>query len=51
MRPLILIGAVAVMALAADQAGRVQPIVSPRNPSGYLWNSIDRVGVTVEKTA
>jgi DMSO/TMAO reductase YedYZ molybdopterin-dependent catalytic subunit len=40
-----------VMSRATDTAGRVQPIVSPWNPSGYLWNSIDRVGVTVEKTA
>jgi hypothetical protein len=23
--------------------------VPPWNPSGYLWNGIDRVGVTVEK--
>jgi hypothetical protein len=37
------------MSRATDTAGRVQPIVSPWNPSGYLWNGIDRVGVTVEK--
>jgi hypothetical protein len=29
----------------------VQPIVSPWNPSGYLWNAIDRVGIIVEKNA
>jgi len=40
-----------LMSRATDTAGRVQPIVSPWNPSGYLWNAIDRVGVTVEKTA
>ena len=40
-----------LMSRATDTAGRVQPIVSPWNPSGYLWNAIDRVGVTVEKSA
>jgi sulfite oxidase len=40
-----------VMSRATDTAGRVQPIVSPWNPSGYLWNAIDRVGVIVEKGA
>jgi len=38
-----------VMSRATDTAGRVQPIVAAWNPSGYLWNSIDRVGVLVEK--
>ena len=38
-----------VMSRATDTAGRVQPIVATWNPSGYLWNAIDRVGVTVEK--
>jgi DMSO/TMAO reductase YedYZ molybdopterin-dependent catalytic subunit len=40
-----------LMSRATDTAGRVQPIVSPWNPSGYLWNAIDRVGIIVEKTA
>ncbi|HUB83788.1 MAG TPA: sulfite oxidase [Bryobacteraceae bacterium] len=40
-----------VMSRATDTAGRVQPIVAPWNPSGYLWNAIDRVGITVEKSA
>jgi DMSO/TMAO reductase YedYZ molybdopterin-dependent catalytic subunit len=40
-----------VMSRATDTRGRVQPIVSPWNPSGYLWNAIDRVGVTLEKSA
>jgi DMSO/TMAO reductase YedYZ molybdopterin-dependent catalytic subunit len=40
-----------LMSRATDTAGRVQPIVSPWNPSGYLWNAIDRVGITVEKSA
>ena len=38
-----------IMSRATDTAGRIQPIVPPWNPSGYLWNGIDRVGVTVEK--
>jgi len=38
-----------ILSRATDSAGRVQPIVAEWNPSGYLWNAIDRVGVTVEK--
>jgi sulfite oxidase len=38
-----------IMSRATDSAKRVQPIVAAWNPSGYLWNAIDRVGVTVEK--
>ena len=38
-----------IMSRATDSAGRVQPIVATWNPSGYLWNAIDRVGVTVER--
>jgi DMSO/TMAO reductase YedYZ molybdopterin-dependent catalytic subunit len=38
-----------ILSRATDSAGRVQPVVAPWNPSGYLWNAIDRVGVTVEK--
>jgi sulfite oxidase len=38
-----------ILSRATDSAGRVQPIVSTWNPSGYLWNAIDRIGVTVEK--
>jgi sulfite oxidase len=33
---------------AADSAGRTQPIEAAWNPSGYLWNSIERIGVLVE---
>jgi len=33
---------------ATDSAGRTQPIEAGWNPSGYLWNSIERIGVTVE---
>jgi DMSO/TMAO reductase YedYZ molybdopterin-dependent catalytic subunit len=37
-----------VLSRATDSAGRVQPIVAPWNPSGYLFNAIDRVGLSVE---
>lgn len=36
-----------VMSRATDSASRVQPIVAAWNPSGYLYNAIDRIGVTV----
>jgi DMSO/TMAO reductase YedYZ molybdopterin-dependent catalytic subunit len=38
-----------ILSRATDSAGRVQPIVANWNPSGYLWNAIDRIGVKVEK--
>ncbi len=38
-----------ILSRATDSARRVQPIVAAWNPSGYLWNAIDRVGVIVEK--
>jgi DMSO/TMAO reductase YedYZ molybdopterin-dependent catalytic subunit len=38
-----------ILSRATDSSGRVQPIVAPWNPSGYLWNAIDRVGVLVER--
>jgi sulfite oxidase len=37
-----------VMSRATDSAGRVQPVVAPWNPSGYLFNAIDRIGLIVE---
>jgi DMSO/TMAO reductase YedYZ molybdopterin-dependent catalytic subunit len=40
-----------ILSRATDSAGRVQPIVATWNPSGYLWNAIDRIGVKVEKKA
>lgn len=42
------LGYYTILSRAIDSAGRVQPIVPPWNPSGYLWNGIDRIGVTVE---
>ena len=38
-----------ILSRATDTAAHVQPVVAQWNPSGYLWNAIDRVGVNVEK--
>ncbi len=35
-------------ARATDAAGRVQPVEAEWNPSGYMWNAVDRIGVMVE---
>jgi DMSO/TMAO reductase YedYZ molybdopterin-dependent catalytic subunit len=40
-----------ILSRATDTAGRVQPIVATWNPSGYLWNAIDHVGITVARPA
>jgi DMSO/TMAO reductase YedYZ molybdopterin-dependent catalytic subunit len=37
-----------VMSRATDSAGRLQPIEPVWNPSGYLWNAVDRIGVQIE---
>jgi DMSO/TMAO reductase YedYZ molybdopterin-dependent catalytic subunit len=39
-----------ILSRATDSAGRVQPFVPTWNPSGYLYNAVDRIGVTVERT-
>jgi DMSO/TMAO reductase YedYZ molybdopterin-dependent catalytic subunit len=36
-----------VMSRATDSARRVQPIVAAWNPSGYLYDAIDQIGVLV----
>jgi DMSO/TMAO reductase YedYZ molybdopterin-dependent catalytic subunit len=41
-------GSFVVMARATDDKGRVQPIAPHWNPSGYLWNAVERVRVDVE---
>jgi sulfite oxidase len=41
-------GNVTVMARAADSAGSVQPLISPWNQGGYLWNGIQKVSLNVE---
>lgn len=40
-----------ILSRATDSAGRVQPFVPAWNPSGYLWNGVDRIGVNVEGKA
>jgi DMSO/TMAO reductase YedYZ molybdopterin-dependent catalytic subunit len=37
-----------ILSRATDSAGRTQPVVATWNPSGYLYNAIDRIGVMVE---
>ncbi len=39
-----------ILSRATDSAGHVQPFVARWNPSGYLYNAIDRIGITLEKT-
>lgn len=41
-------GSYLLMARATDDKGKVQPVVPQWNPSGYLWNVIDKVRVNVE---
>ncbi len=36
-----------LMCRATDDRGQTQPMTSPWNPSGYLWNGVDRVQVEV----
>jgi DMSO/TMAO reductase YedYZ molybdopterin-dependent catalytic subunit len=40
-----------IMSRATDSTGRVQPIVATWNPSGYLYNAIDQISLTVEKAS
>ena len=42
------LGYYTILSRATDSAGRVQPIVPVWNPSGYLFNAVDRIGVIVE---
>jgi sulfite oxidase len=41
-------GSFLVMSRATDDKGRLQPVAGQWNPSGYLWNVIDRVRINVE---
>ncbi|MBL8172365.1 MAG: sulfite oxidase [Acidobacteria bacterium] len=41
-------GSYLLMARATDDKGNVQPVSPHWNPSGYLWNVIDKVRVNVE---
>lgn len=36
-----------ILSRATDDYGQVQPMASPWNPGGFLWNGIDRVQVQV----
>jgi sulfite oxidase len=40
-------GSYLLMARATDDEGRTQPVAPHWNPSGYLWNVIDRVRISV----
>lgn len=40
-------GSYVVMCRATDTRGRTQPLIAQWNPSGYLWNVIDKVRVDV----
>jgi DMSO/TMAO reductase YedYZ molybdopterin-dependent catalytic subunit len=41
-------GSYLLMARATDDQGNVQPVAPQWNPSGYLWNVIDKVRINVE---
>lgn len=36
-----------ILCRAADDRGQMQPMASPWNPGGFLWNGVDRVQVQV----
>ncbi len=40
-------GARTILCRATDDRGQMQPMTSPWNPGGFLWNGWDRVNVTV----
>ena len=41
-------GPCAILSRAMDDRGNVQPLTSPWNPGGFLWNGVDRVRVHVK---
>jgi DMSO/TMAO reductase YedYZ molybdopterin-dependent catalytic subunit len=41
-------GSYLIMSRATDEKGQTQPIAPQWNPSGYLWNVIDKVRINVE---
>ncbi|MGE3519428.1 MAG: sulfite oxidase [Vicinamibacterales bacterium] len=41
-------GSFVLLARASDDQGRTQPIVAHWNPSGYLWNAVERIRVNVQ---
>ena len=42
-------GSSEILCRATDDRGVTQPMASPWNPSGFLWNGVDRVRVEVRK--
>ncbi|MGH8136501.1 MAG: sulfite oxidase [Steroidobacteraceae bacterium] len=42
-------GPAEILCRATDDRGATQPMASPWNPSGFLWNGVDRVRVEVRK--
>jgi DMSO/TMAO reductase YedYZ molybdopterin-dependent catalytic subunit len=41
-------GTYTILSRATDDRGNVQPLTSPWNPGGFLWNGVDRVRVHVK---
>jgi sulfite oxidase len=41
------VGKYVVMSRAVDEHGKTQPLETPWNAQGYLWNAVDRVGIQV----
>jgi hypothetical protein len=37
-----------ILSRATDDRGHVQPMMSPWNPGGFLWNGVDTVRVQVD---
>jgi hypothetical protein len=42
-------GPYTIWSRATDDHGQVQPMVSPWNPGGFLWNGVDRVQVQIRE--
>lgn len=42
-------GPAAILCRATDDRGQTQPMASPWNPGGFLWNGVDRVQIDVRK--
>ncbi|MGE3977762.1 MAG: sulfite oxidase [Nitrospira sp.] len=36
-----------VLSRATDSRGQVQPVTTPWNPGGYLWNAVDQIRITI----
>jgi len=42
-------GPAALLCRATDDRGQTQPMASPWNPGGFLWNGVDRVQIDVRR--